>query len=73
MDCPGAGRLSREQDRGLVEVAARGRGGTDADGDVCVADMQRVSIRLRMGRDRAQAEETAGALDAERDLPAIGN
>src|SRR5829696_6261139 len=73
MDRLGPGRLGGEQDRGGIEVASGCRRGPDAYCDVGLADMRGVAIRLRMNCDRLQAEQPAGPLDPQRNLPAIGD
>ncbi len=58
---------------GNVQIALRGRRWPDADAFVGKAHMHRVGVGRRMDRDRGDAHLLAGAIDAERDLAAIGD
>src|SRR4029077_7503452 len=63
----------RREDRRDVEVAAARRRGADADGLVGEAHMHRLRTGGRMRRDRPDPHLVAGAVNAQRDLAAIGN
>jgi hypothetical protein len=56
-----------------VVVRARCRGRPDADGLVGEADGQRVAIDIAVGDDGGNVEIAAGAKDAQRDFPSIGD
>ena len=73
MDRLGAGDLAGGDDVGDGEVALRGRGRADADALVGHADVHRVGVGGRMDRDGLDAHLLAGAVDAERDLAAVGD
>ena len=60
-------------DVGDVEVAAGRRRGADAEALVGQLHGQRVGVGLGMDHDRADAELTAGADDAQGDLAAVGD
>jgi hypothetical protein len=68
-----SGGLGGQEDRRRVEIAPGRQGRPDADREVRMADVGGVAVGLRMGRDRAQAQHSAGPLDAERDLAAVGD
>ena len=68
-----AGHLCGEQYGGLVEIALRGRGWSDADRGIRPFDVDRVAIGFGMDHDRPQAEAATGPLDAKCDLAAIGD
>ena len=56
-----------------LEVAFRARRGADANRLVGQLDVQRINIRLRINRERPDAEFLAGADNAQRDFAAIGD
>ena len=73
MDRIGVGDLGRGDDRGDVEIGiARGRR-PDADGMVGQPHMHRIGIGGGMHRHRLDAHFVSGAVDAQRDLAAIGD
>jgi len=73
MDGIGAGDCRGRQDRGNVEITVARRRRSDADRFVGQPYMHRVAVGGRMDRDRLDAHLAAGAMDAERDLAAIGD
>src|SRR6476619_6211804 len=73
MDRLGVGDLGGGDDRGHVEVALRRGCRTDADGFVGELDVLRVAIGLRIDHNRLDADLAARALDAQRDLAAVGD
>src|SRR4029077_14289449 len=64
--------LRGEQDRRLVQVAVRGGGRPDAHRLVGVTDMRRFAVGLGVNDDGAQPKSSAGALDTQGDLSAVG-
>ena len=58
---------------GDVEIAVRRRRRADADRVVGQPDVHRVGVGGRMHRDRLDAHLVAGAVDAQRDLAAVGD
>ena len=58
---------------GDVEIAVAGRRRADADRVVGEPDVHRVGIGGRMHRDRLDAHFVRGAVDAQRDLAAVGD
>jgi hypothetical protein len=64
---------TESEDPGTVEIALARSGGTDADGLVGEANVQRVAVGLGIDGDRAQAEPAGGADDAAGDFAAIGD
>ena len=73
VDCVRARNFRRRNDRRDVQIAVLGRRRTDADRLVGQAHMHGVGVGGRMNRDRPDAHFMAGAVDAERDLAAIGD
>ena len=73
MDRVGAGDLGGAQHRRHVEIAVGAPRRTDADVLVGEPDVQRVLVGLGVHRDGLDAELAAGADDAQRDLPAVGD
>ena len=73
MDRLRVGDFGGRDDRGHVEIAFRGRRGTDADRFVGHADVLEVAIDSGMNGDRADAERMARAQHAKRDLAAVGD
>ena len=73
MDGVGAGDRRGRQDRDLVEVALARRRRADADALVGQAHMHGVGVGGGMHRDGADAHLAAGAMDAQRDLAAVGD
>ena len=55
------------------QITFRARRRADADGFIRKLNVQRIDVRFRINRQRANAELFAGANDAQRDLTAIGN
>ena len=73
MDRVGMDDLGRRDDVGDVEIGfGRGRR-PDADGFVGKPDVHRVGVGGRMDRDGLDAHFVAGAVDAQRDLAAVGD
>ena len=73
VDGVGVDDLGRRDDVGDVEVGFGRRRRADADGLVGEADVHRVGVGGRMDRDGLDAHLVAGAVDAERDLAAVGD
>ena len=73
MDGVGAGDLAGGDDRGDVEIAFARRRRADADALVGEAHMHGVGVGGRMHGDGGDAQLLAGALDAQRDLAAVGD
>ncbi len=73
MDRVGVADLGGRDDGGDVEIGVGGGGRADADRLVGEADVHRLGVGGGMDRDRLDAHFVAGAVDAERDLAAIGN
>ena len=73
VDRVGVDDFGGRNDVGDVEVAVGGRRRADADRFVGEADVHRVGVGGRMDRDRLDAHFVAGAMDAQRDLAAIGD
>ena len=73
MDRVGMADLGRRDDRRDVEIGFGGRRRADADRLVGEADVHRLGVGGRMDRDRLDPHFVAGAVDAERDLAAIGD
>src|SRR5579871_3238355 len=69
----GAGDLARGDDRRDVQVALRARGRTDANAFIGKAHMHRIGVRRGMHRHCGDTHLLAGAVDAERNLAAVGN
>jgi len=73
MDRHGVGDLRGADDGGDLQVAVAGRSRADTDRFVGEQHVLEVPIGLGMHRDRLDPELPAGAQDAQRDLPAIGD
>jgi hypothetical protein len=73
VDGVGMADLGRRDDRRDVEIGFRRRRRADADRLIGEADVHRVGVGGRMDRDGADAHFVAGAVDAKRDLAAIGD
>ena len=73
MDRVGAGDGGGREDGGDVEIALARRRRADADAFVGKPHMHRIGVGGRMHRDGADAHLAAGAVDAQRDLAAIGD
>ena len=73
MDRLGVGDLGGRDDRRHVEVALRRRRRADADRLVGQLHVLGVAVGLGVDDDRLDAHLAAGALDAQRDLAAIGD
>ena len=73
MDRVGPGDRRRREDRRDVEIARPRRRRADAHGLVGEPHIHRVRIRGRMHRDGLDPHLVAGAVDAQRDLAAIGD
>ena len=73
MDRVGAGDRRRREDRRNVEIAVARRRRADAHALVGEPHMHRVGVGGRMDGDGADAHLAAGAVDAQRDLAAIGD
>jgi hypothetical protein len=73
MDRVGMDDLGGRDDVGNVEIAVGRRRGADAHGLVGEPDMHRVGVRGRVNRDRLDAHLVAGAVNAQRNLAAIGD
>src|SRR6185312_17274465 len=73
MDRIGAGDLRGGEDRRDVEIALARRRRADADAFIGEPHMHGVVVGGRMYGDRADAHLPAGAVNAERDLAAIGD
>ena len=73
MDRVGVGDLGRRDDVGDVEIAVLGRRRADADRFVGQPDVHRIGVGGRMDRDRLDAHLMAGAMDAQRNLAAVGD
>ena len=73
MNGVGIGDGGRGDDRGLVEVAVARRRRADADGFVGKAHVHGFGIRGGVHRHGLDAHFTAGALNAKRDLAAVGD
>ena len=73
MDRFGAGDLAGGDDGGDVEIGLGGGGRPDADAFIGQAHMHGVGVGGGMDRDGGDAHFLAGAVDAKRDLAAIGD
>jgi hypothetical protein len=73
VDGVGVDDLGGRDDVGDVEVGFGGRRRADAHRFVGEADVHRVGVGGRMDRDRLDAHFVAGAVDAQRDLAAVGD
>ena len=73
MDRVGMADLGGRDDVGDVEIGFAGRRRADADRLVGEAHVHRLGVGGRMDRDRLDPHFVAGAVDAERDLAAIGD
>ena len=73
MDRVRAGDAGGRQDGGNVEVAVLGRRRADADAFLGQADMHGLGIGGGVHGDGRNAQLAAGALDAKRDLAAVGD
>ena len=73
MDRFGAGDLAGRDDRGNVEIGLRGRRRADAHALIGQPHMHRIGVGGGMDRDGRDAHLLAGAVDAKRDLAAIGD
>ena len=73
MDRLRVGDFRRGDDRRNVQVALRRRRRADAHRFIGERDVLGVAVRFRMNDDRLDAELAARALDAQRDLAAIGD
>ena len=73
MDRVGAGDLAGGEQARNVEIALRRRRRADADALVGEAHVHGVGVGGRMHGDGRDAELLAGALDAQRDLAAVGD
>src|ERR1043165_6923532 len=73
MDSLGAGDGRRREDGRNVEIGIARRGRPDADALVGEADMHGVGVAGRVDGDRLDAHVAAGAVDAQRDLAAVGD
>src|SRR3990167_2430237 len=69
----GAGNFSRRQDARLFEIAFRRWRGTDTDAFVGKAHGHGVTVGFRMDDDRLQSHFLARAVDAQRNLAAVGD
>ncbi len=67
----GRGDLRSRNDRGDVQITFRRGGGSDANGFVGEANVERARIGFGVNGDAANAELFARAHDPKRDLPAI--
>ena len=65
--------LRRAHDAIDLQITLGAGGRADADRFVRQLHVQRIDIRLRVNRERADAEFLAGADDAERDFAAVGD
>jgi hypothetical protein len=61
----------RAEERVLVEVGAQSLRGTDADGLVHLADVERALVGVGVDGNGGDAQHPAGAGHAHRDLPAV--
>ena len=68
-----AGGERRGDDRGRRKVASLGVRGSDADRLIGYEHGTRIGVRFAVGDDRLDAELSAGAQDAQRNLSAIRN
>ena len=73
MDRLGVGDFGGADDRRDVEVARRRRRRADADRLVGEPHVLRLGVGLGMDDHRLDAQLAAGALDAQRDLAAVGD
>jgi hypothetical protein len=73
VDGHGVGDLRGADDGRDVQVAVAGGGRADADRFVGEQDMLEIAIGLGVDGDGLDAEFAAGALDAQRDLAAVGD
>ena len=73
VDRVGVDDLGGRDDVGDVEIGFGRRRRADADGLVGEADVHRVGVGGRMDRDGLDAHLVAGAVDAQRDLAAVGD
>ena len=73
VDRVGVDDLGGRDDVGDVEVGVGRRRRADADRLVGEADVHRVGVGGRMDGDRLDAHLVAGAVDAQRDLAAVGD
>ncbi len=68
-----AGDRRGGKDRRDIQIAIACRGRADANGLVGEPDMHCIGVGSRMHRDGLDAHLAAGAVNAQRDLPAIGD
>jgi hypothetical protein len=73
VDGVGRGDFCRADDRGDVEVALARRRGPDAHGLVGEAHVERAGVGLGVDCDGLDPQLAARALDAQRDLSAVGD
>ncbi|MGY4432573.1 hypothetical protein ACVWWO_005050 [Bradyrhizobium sp. F1.13.1] len=68
-----AAGLCGRNDRGNVEIGLRRQRLANAYGLIGLLHMKRIAIRIRIGRDDAEAEPPRAAHHPQRDLAAIGD
>ena len=73
MDRIHVAHFSRAHDAIDLQITIGAGGRADADRFVGQLHMERIDVRLRVNRERADAEFLTGADDAERDFAAIGD
>jgi hypothetical protein len=73
MDGVGAGDFRCRQDGGDIEVALARRRRADTDRLVGQPHVHRIAVGRRIDRDRLDTHLAAGAMDAKRDLAAVGD
>ena len=73
MDRIGAGDRGGGQDRRNIEITGPRRGRADTDSLIGEPHIHRMRVGGRMHRDGFDSELVAGAMDAQRDLAAIGD